>query len=522
MQKRFNDTGLCIPTKHFMVDISHKMEKIMALIENGDYFTMNRPRQFGKTTTYHFLYTFLLQQPEYVVIRLSFESMGQVMFSSEKSFVREFLGAIADILLIQNKQWSDWFLQKQQEIEALKSLGKTLSEFVFKEQKKVVLMIDEVDKFNNNDLFLQFLAMLRDNYLSRDSGIIPFLQSVILLGVHDIKNLKRKIRPEDAHSLNSPWNIATDFTVDMSFNATEIQTMLKQYCEETDISMNIPEIAEKIYYYTSGYPYLVSKMCKVIDEIILSKADRKHWTMEDIEESFRFLVNPAYTTTLFDDLAKNLNNNPDLYQLVSDIVINAEKRTFNIGNPVIAIAHTYGILVYENGSAVVHNRIFEKRVYDMMLSVQETKPLQPSFSYGQFESKNQLLLKEILLKFQEFMQENYSSKDISFLEREGRLLFLSFLKPILNGKGFDFKEPVVGDERRVDIVITYLNQKHILELKIWRGEEYHEKGLQQLSDYLDLHQLKEGFLLIYDFRKTKEYKIEDIKFQDKDIFAVWV
>ncbi|MDX2304091.1 MAG: hypothetical protein NW226_20840, partial [Microscillaceae bacterium] len=61
-----------------------------------------------------------------------------------------------------------------------------------------------------------------------------------------------------------------------------------------------------------------------------------------------------------------------------------------------------------------------------------------------------------------------------------------------------------------------------LELKRWQGEKYHQKGLQQLSDYLDLYQLKEGYLLIYDFRKEKEYKQEQIQFEDKNIFAVWV
>ena len=40
---------------------------------------------------------------------------------------------------------------------------------------------------------------------------------------------------------------------------------------------------------------------------------------------------------------------------------------------------------------------------------------------------NGLDMKNILLKFQQFMKENYSSKDKSFLERHGVLLFLSFI-----------------------------------------------------------------------------------------------
>jgi len=182
----------------------------------------------------------------------------------------------------------------------------------------VIITIDEVDKTSDNYLFMQFLAQNR--------GKSKSFHSVILLGVHDIKNLQRKLRPEDEHSLNSPWNIAADFTVDMSFHPEEIQTMLQQYSEEAEIKMDILKIAEKLYYYTSGYPYLVSKMCKVIDEIILPKTRKRYWTLEDLETSFRYLVNPNHTTTLLDDLYKNLNNNTDLYRLIFDIAINAEKR----------------------------------------------------------------------------------------------------------------------------------------------------------------------------------------------------
>jgi len=53
--KRFNVTGLCVPEKHYMCDISNKVSAIAAMVERGDYFTINRARQYGKTTTLRFL-----------------------------------------------------------------------------------------------------------------------------------------------------------------------------------------------------------------------------------------------------------------------------------------------------------------------------------------------------------------------------------------------------------------------------------------------------------------------------------
>ena len=49
--KKFNVTGTCIPEKHYMVDISDKLSQIIGMIENEEYFTINRARQYGKTTT---------------------------------------------------------------------------------------------------------------------------------------------------------------------------------------------------------------------------------------------------------------------------------------------------------------------------------------------------------------------------------------------------------------------------------------------------------------------------------------
>jgi len=62
----------------------------------------------------------------------------------------------------------------------------------------------------------------------------------------------------------------------------------------------------------------------------------------------------------------------------------------------------------------------------------------------------------------------------------------------------------------------------VVELKRWYGPKTHEKGLRQLSDYLDTYSLKQGYLLIYDFSRNKKYKQEEIAFLDKRIFAVWV
>lgn len=58
MNKTFNVTGLCLPSIHYMVDINNKLKAIKQLIDKGAYFTINKSRQYGKTTTLEALYSY--------------------------------------------------------------------------------------------------------------------------------------------------------------------------------------------------------------------------------------------------------------------------------------------------------------------------------------------------------------------------------------------------------------------------------------------------------------------------------
>lgn len=90
-------------------------------------------------------------------------------------------------------------------------------------QRPVVLIIDEVDSASNNQVFLDFLAQLRGYYLNRRK--MSIFQSVIPAGVHDVKNIGMKIRPDAEHKVNSLWNISSEFNIDMSFNPSDIGGM---------------------------------------------------------------------------------------------------------------------------------------------------------------------------------------------------------------------------------------------------------------------------------------------------------
>ena len=520
MKRKFNITGTCLPHLHYMMDHSEKLAGVMKMVESGEYFTINRPRQYGKTTTMAALETVLNQQGEYRAFFLSFEGVGDTVFQTESGFCAMFLRQLARYVSLWQPELGQWLKEQIPHTPELDDMSLVLSDFVQRCEQPVVLFIDEVDKTSNNQLFLSFLGMLRTKYLERHR--FPTFHSVALAGVHDIKTLKAKLRPGETAQYNSPWNIAADFKVEMSFAPHEIAPMLVQYSEAEQVEIDIAWFAERLYYYTSGYPFLVSKLCKTIAEDILPPKTERRWSEDDLEEAVQLLLRE--NNTLFDSLIKYLENDPDLYRLTQEIIINGATIPFNPDEPVISLGRLYGIFRL-NGSVNVHNRIFEQRLYNYMVSkmYQAKLSMQQTHLPLSYEKPDGSLdLESALLRFQQFLREQYSAKDERFLERQWRLIFLAFFKPILNGKGHDFKEVQISEERRLDVVVTYLRHRYIIELKRWYGPSYHQKGLDQLADYLDRQGVSEGYLVIFEGTQAKSRRQEWIEHGGKRVFAVWV
>jgi hypothetical protein len=511
MEKEFNVTGTCIPEMHYMVDTSNKLEKIIKLIEKGKYFIINRPRQYGKTTTLYMLEKVLDKSNEYLTISISFEGVGDLIFQEEQLFASEFLQILADSLFLNHEELAIFLEAQKSEVKTFNDLSKAITRFIIKANKKAILMIDEVDKSSNNQLFLSFLGMLRNKYLLRNSGKDKTFHSVILAGVYDVKSLKLKIRPDEEHKYNSPWNIASDFDVDMSFSKEEIGTMIEDYVKNKKVKLDKDYFEERLHFYTSGYPFLVSKLCKIIDEKIMD-TEHLQWKKEYIDKAVKKLLRESNTN--FDSLIKNLENNSALKELIKKIIIDGNEITYNKDNPTINLGVTYGIFRNKEGKVKIHNKVYEQKIYDYMSSLIETATdLSLYNERSKFIKEDGTLdIRKILTKFQNFMKHEYSEKREAFLEADGRLLFLAFISPIINGTGFAFKEVQGGEEKRFDIVITYEKRMYILELKIWHGEEYHKNGLMQLAQYMEQYGLEEGYLLIFDFRKVSgvDGKVEEL------------
>lgn len=79
-------------------------------------------------------------------------------------------------------------------------------------------------------------------------------------------------------------------------------------------------------------------------------------------------------------------------------------------------------------------------------------------------------------------------------------------------------EEQTRDQKRMDVTIHYLRRRYIIELKIWHGNRYNEKGERQISKYLDYFGLSTGYMLSFNFNQKKDTGVKRVKIGDKVLF----
>lgn len=518
MKRYFNTTGLCKPDRHYMVPLGNRLEEIREMIGRGEYFTVNRARQYGKTTLFYALAEYL--KPWYVAVSLDFQLLSQSDFASEAAFsaafAREIMNGACGMGEVPEK-----IADRLKEIAGAQNKGARLGElfaclsnWCAISQKPVVLLVDEVDNAANNRVFLDFLSMLRGYYLRRD--IRPIFQSVILAGVYDIKNWKLKLRPQEEHQYNSPWNIAADFDVHMAFSQSDIEKMLESYELDHRTGMDVHAVAGMLYDYTSGYPFLVSRLCKLIDEKLEIPGKPSAWGREGVLEAVRLLLEES--NTLFDDMRKKLSDYPDMRRMLYELLYEGQSFPYNTDDELIDIARMFGYIKGCEGKVMVSNRIFETRLYNLFVSEERRRSAiytEGSRDRNLFIRNGRLDMRQVLERFVVHFTELYGDSDEKFLEKSGRKFFLFFLKPIINGTGNYYVEAQTRNEERTDVIVDYLGEQYIVELKIWRGNAYHERGERQLLEYLDAYQLKKGYMLSFNFNQKKEVGVKELRFGEK-------
>jgi hypothetical protein len=142
----------------------------------------------------------------------------------------------------------------------------------------------------------------------------------------------------------------------------------------------------------------------------------------------------------------------------------------------------------------------------------EVSVLKPSYL-----TNGKLDMKQLLSDFQQFWRENSEIWINRYQYREAapHLVMQAFLQRIVNSGGQISRE-IASGKGRLDLCIHYQENRYPIELKLRYGDKTYKKGQEQLADYMDKLDCSEGWLIVFDKRKTVSWE-EKIFWQTKSV-----
>ncbi len=501
MQKYFNTTGVCKPEMHYIVNpLRGLKKKIYQLIENKQYFLIHASRQTGKTTLLHHLAEMITKEGNHIAVVFSVENAGYKSISVEDAN-QVFINSLYNSC---EKYLSEELIPppKEKYLISKDTFYLYLSDWAKSQKKGIVLLIDEIDSLYD-DVLISILRQLRNGFQHRPKS---FPSSIALVGLRDIREYKEKARGDERSiGSGSPFNIkAESFNLE-NFSKKDVFDLLQLHTTET--GQVFPEqVKEKIYDYTSGQPWLVNALAREIVYSIYDNDFTKKITLQNVEQAKENLIQRR--DTHLDSLIDKLQN-PRVKPIVQAIINGDVVIGDSFDNNYLYVKDL-GIVGKINGRVTFANKIYNEIIPRVLTySYQMNMPEEANIQW--YMKDDETLDMDALLKgYIEFYRENSESwlELFSFKEAGQQLLLMAFLQRVINSGGTINREMAIGNGR-TDLKIEYNKQVFILELKVNRKKNVKEKGLLQLSRYLDKTGQKYGYLILFEPRETKNKTWEE-------------
>ncbi|MFO0588944.1 MAG: endonuclease NucS [Polyangiaceae bacterium] len=502
MRKRyFNTAGPCIPGVHYMLPAEARLTKARQLVEQGMFFLLHAPRQVGKTTLINNLARSLNAEGKYAAMVVSVEHLREVPSMAE--------GNLSLARTLHNDS-RNWFPDAEQipaplvDGPPVSAVHDVLAAWAARSPKPVVLFIDEIDCLQESSL-LNLLGQLRRGYTSRPN---PFLHSLALVGLRDVRDYKIRLRPgSESIGTASRFNICSDSFTLRNFTAEEVAELYAQHTEDTGQAFTKEAIAYA-YDQTRGQPWLVNALARQITENDVT--DRTVAITEAHLVSARETLIQRNDTHI-DSLADKLNE--ERVRRVIAPIVAGKLLAPDVMNDDLQYVRDLGLVVTDPEIRIA-NPIYQEVIPRSLTYVmQRTIPAKTSFYV---RPDGGLDMPSLLRAFQEFYAENSESwlERYEYREAGPHLILMAFLQRVVNGGGAIHREMAIGSGR-VDLLVEWKDERHALELKIRRGERTRAQGIEQLGRYLERLQLSKGYLVLFDQRPEVSWddKLFDVEVQ---------
>jgi len=487
-KRHFNTAGPINWEDHYFIDPLKRIdwELMTSLIEQKKYFVLHAPRQTGKTTYLKALACRLNENERYITLWVSFESAGYKSISVKEA--NDTLNYAIYQAAIEQLPGS--FHPSDPREKSFQDLNDYLKDWVRSQSNPIVLFIDEIDALLN-DVLVAILRQLRSGYPSRPEN---FPHAIVLVGLRDVRDYKvDNGNGSGSLGTSSPFNIKSESLFLPDFSEDEIFDLLEQHTQETG-QVFPKEVQHEIYRLTRGQPWLTNALAYHIISRLLENDYSKPISLEIVNLAKNQLI--LRRDTHLDSLVDKLKEKR--VKGIVQSIINGDPIPYDILDDDLAYIRDLGI-VTDKAPLTFSNPIYAEIIPRVMTAIiEESLPgeIQAPFFIGPDGILN---MDKVLTEFQEFYRRNAEAwlNRYEYRESAHQLLLMAFLQRIVNAGGEIIREMAVGNGR-TDLLVKYKKLEFALEMKIKRNKNTIPEGQDQLLQYLDRLNLKQGYLVVFD------------------------
>lgn len=491
MDRYFNVAGPCYKGEHYMVEASERIKGLERLIAMKQYFVIHAARQSGKTTFLKDLTKRLNETGKYYTVYCSLECVQG--FTVVEKGIPQIISCIAKSLESANIPNFENFAKEPDYLHISTVLNSELIRYCKTLDKPLIIFFDEADCLSESTL-ISFMRQLRDGYINRD--ITPFVHSVALVGMRNIRDYKAKIRP-DCETLGSasPFNIVKEAYTLKNFTKNEIISLYEQHTVDTgQVFEN--DAVDFIFEQTQGQPWLVNAIATEIIEKIMDYDYSQSITADMAKTAIQNIIKrrDTHIDSLLERLKEDRVRKVIEPMLLGDFIYEMLSDDFQYVTDL-------GLIKNVNGKILPSNPIYAEVIarYLSYDAQQHFISLKPKADVPNYIKNGKIDVNCLMHEFQQFWRENSDIWIDKFQYKEAapHLIMQAFLQRVLNGGGEINRELIAGTGR-TDLCIIYDNVKYPIELKIWRGEKAYNKGVEQIVEYMDIFGSQEGWLIVFN------------------------
>ena len=471
-----------------MLPALERLPEARRLLEEGAYFVVHAARQSGKTTLLQALAREVNADGRRCALYCSLETLQGFSEADD---------ALARIVKLLKE---DMEFSPEAELRAKRSrldgsgsemsLRMALTRLCASLEKPLALLFDEADCLSGQAL-ISFLRQLRDGYVNR--GTAPFPWSLALVGMRDIRDFKARVRP-DSGTLGSasPFNVVTEALTLANFSAADIDRLYGQHTQATGQRFE-PAAVERAWHWSEGQPWLVNALARQAVEKDLDSDHSVAVGARHVDVAAEALMRRR--DTHIDSLLERLRE-PRVRRVIEPMLSGSENRLSLLHDDTRFCLDLGLVTADKSGLLRPANPIY-RDVMTRTLNY-DTQALLPESLERRWMDGKRLDMTGLLREFQRFWRENAESwiERYEYREAAPHLILQAFLQRAVNG-GAEIEREFALGRGRVDLCVRYSGNSYPVELKL-AGARSRERGLEQLSQYMDSCGAPEGWLVVFD------------------------